>query len=88
MQTGMEAPEAPVSRMWPAPTRPTRTACSAVVTPLIESAANVAHARKPSLPPAARTTMAGTTTMPGTASMADWSPSPSVTAGGARSCGS
>ena len=53
-QTAMKAAEVPISRTCPEPTRPIRTAYSTVVTPLIASAANVAHDRKPSPPPARR----------------------------------
>ena len=87
-QTAMKAADVPISRTCPDPTRPTRTACSTVVTPLIASAANVAHERNASPPPAARTTMAGVSTMPATASMANWKPSPRASAAGGRSSGS
>ena len=69
--TAMKAADVPISSTWPAPTRPTRTAWSTVVTPLIASAANVAHDRKSSLPPAARTTIAGVSTIPATVSIAN-----------------
>ena len=87
-QTAMNAADVPISSTWPEPTRPTRTACSTVVTPLIARAAKVAHDRNPSLPPAARTTMAGVRTMPATVSIANWKPSPSASAGGGCSSGS
>ena len=48
---------APVIRMWPAPTRPTCAACSAVVTPAMTSAAKTAQPRYSSPSPAARTMM-------------------------------
>ena len=44
-ETAMKTPEVPMSRMCPAPIRPTRLACSTVVTPLTASAANTAHDR-------------------------------------------
>ena len=44
-QTAMNAPEVPISSGYPAPMRPTRTACMTVVTPLTRSAANTAHVR-------------------------------------------
>ena len=86
--TAMKAADVPISSTWPEPTRPTRTACSTVVTPLITSAANTAQDRKPALPPAARTTMAGVSTMPATLSMANWKPRPRASAGGGCSSGS
>ena len=86
--TAMKAADVPISSTWPEPTRPTRTACSAVVTPLMTSAANAAHDRKLSLPPAARTTMAGVSTIPATDSIANWKPRPRASAGGGRSSGS
>ena len=42
-QTAMNAPEVPMISTCPAPTRPTRTACSTVVIPLISNAANTPH---------------------------------------------
>ena len=86
--TAMKAAEVPISSTWPEPMRPTRTAWRIVVTPLIASAAKAAHDRKSSLPPAARTTMAGVSTMPATESIANWKPSPRASAGGGRSSGS
>ena len=44
-QTAMNAPEVPMSSTCPAPKRPTRTACSTVVTPLMATAANTAQER-------------------------------------------
>ena len=44
-QTAKNAPEAPMTRMCPAPMRQTRAAWMMVVMPLISSAANTAHAR-------------------------------------------
>ncbi len=44
-QTAKNAPEAPMTRMCPAPMRQTRAAGMMVVMPLISSAANTAHAR-------------------------------------------
>ena len=78
----------PISSTWPEPMRPTRTAWSTVVTPLMARAANAAHARKSSVPPAARTTMAGVSTMPATVSIANWKPRPRASAGGGCSSGS
>ena len=69
--TAMKAAEVPISSTWPDPMRPTRTAWSTVVMPLIASAANTAHVRKSSPVPAARTTMAGVSTMPATVSIAN-----------------
>ena len=45
MQTAMNAPEVPISRTYPAPIRPNRTACRMVVAPLIRTAANTADER-------------------------------------------
>ena len=45
MHTAMKAPEVPMIRMWPAPKRPTRTACRTVVDPLMISAAKIAQDR-------------------------------------------
>ena len=42
-QTAMKAPEVPMMRMWPAPNRPTRTACRIVLRPLMTSAAKTAQ---------------------------------------------
>ena len=70
-QTAMKAADVPIRSTWPEPMRPTRTAWSTVVTPLMARAANAAHDRKSSLPPAARTTMAGVNTMPATVSIAN-----------------
>ena len=39
-QTAMYAPDVPIISMCPAPTRPTLTACSTVMTPLTTRAAN------------------------------------------------
>ena len=86
-QTAMKAPEVPMRRTWPAPKRPTRTAWRMVVTPLTATAANTAHDRKPSLPPAARITMAGVNTIPAMQRMASWRPSPKASAGGGFSSG-
>ena len=44
-QTAMKAPEVPMSSGYPAPMRPTRTACMIVVIPLTRSAAKTAHVR-------------------------------------------
>ena len=44
-ETAMKWGPAPVMRMWPAPTRPMRAACRAVVTPPMTSAAETAHVR-------------------------------------------
>ena len=66
MLTAMNAPEVPMSRMKPAPIRHRRTACRIVVTPLTKMAANTAQARYSSLPPAARTMIAGVITIPAT----------------------
>ena len=44
-QTAMKAPEVPMRRTYPAPMRPTRTACNTVVSPLTASAAKIAHDR-------------------------------------------
>ena len=86
-QTAIKAPEVPMRRTWPAPKRPTRTACSTVVTPLTATAANTAHERKASLPPAARITMAGVNTTPAMQRMASCRPSPMVSASGGFSSG-
>ena len=43
--TAMNAPEVPMRRMYPAPTRPTRTAWSTVVSPLTARAAKTAQDR-------------------------------------------
>ena len=45
MQTAMKAPEVPMMSTCPAPMRPTRTACSTVVTPLISRAAKATQVR-------------------------------------------
>ena len=42
-QTAMKAPEVPMRSGYPAPTRPTRTACMTVVSPLTSNAAKTAH---------------------------------------------
>ena len=46
--TAMKAPDVPISRMYPAPKRPNRLACTIVVMPLTRSAAEAAHDRKSS----------------------------------------
>ena len=56
-QTAMKAPDVPMKSTCPAPIRPTRTAWRIVVKPLIRSAANTAHDRKPADCPAIWTTM-------------------------------
>ena len=43
--TAMNAPEVPMRRTYPAPMRPTRTACNTVVSPLTASAAKIAQDR-------------------------------------------
>ena len=43
--TAINAPEVPMSRGYPAPKRPTRTACNTVVSPLTASAVNTAQVR-------------------------------------------
>ena len=86
--TAMKAPEVPISSTYPAPIRPTRTACRIVLTPLTAAAANTAHVRYESLPPAARTTIAGVSTIPAMARMANWRPSPAASATGGLSLGS
>ena len=45
MPTPMNAAELPMTSTWPPPILPNRVAWSAVVTPLIATAANTAHAR-------------------------------------------
>lgn len=82
------ADDVPMTRMYPAPMRPTRRAWMAVVMPLIKRAVQTAHDRWASLPPARLTTMAGANTTPATEVMASWSPSPTVTGKGGRSSGS
>ena len=86
-QTAMNAPEVPIMSTYPAPTRPTRTACSTVVRPLTATAANTAQERYASSPPAARITMTGVSTMPAIARTASWSPSPKASAFGGLSSG-
>ena len=44
-QTAMKAPEVPMRSGYPAPIRPTRTACMIVVSPLTRSAAKTAQVR-------------------------------------------
>ena len=44
-QTAMKAPEVPMRRTYPAPMRPTRTACNTVVSPLTASAAKTVQDR-------------------------------------------
>ena len=48
---------------YPAPMRPTRTACRMVLMPLTAAAAKTAQVRYESEPSAARTTIAGVSTM-------------------------
>ena len=79
-QTAMNAPEVPIMSTYPAPTRPTRTAWSTVVTPLTATAANTAQDRNTSSPPAARITMTGVNTTPAMVRTASWSPSPKASA--------
>ena len=54
-----KALELPMTSMWPPPIRPKRTACSAVVRPLIATAANTAQATRDSEAPAIRITAVG-----------------------------
>ena len=86
-QTAIKAPEVPISRTYPAPNRPNRTAWISVVVPLTSIAANTAHDRKASLPPAARITIAGVRTMPATQSTTSCSPSPKASGTGGVSSG-
>ena len=69
----MNAPDVPIRRMYPAPNRPTRLACTIVEMPLTRRAAQDAHDRKSSLPPAVRTTIAMVRTMPARVSTQYWS---------------
>ena len=87
-ETAMNAPEVPMSSGYPAPTRPSRTDCITVVTPLTASAAKTAQVRNASLSPAARTMMAGVSTMPPMMSAAYWKPRPSERVWVRRSSGS
>ena len=45
MHTAKNAPDVPMIRICPEPMRPNRTACTRVVSPLMNSAAKAAHAR-------------------------------------------
>ena len=74
--TAMNAPEVPISRMYPAPMWPNRRACTMVVVPLTRRAANAAHVSNGSPSPAARITMAGVSTMPAMVSTAYCRPRP------------
>ena len=88
MHTAMNAPDVPISRTYPAPIRPKRTAWLRVLTPLIATDAKTAQDTNDSGPPAARITIAGVRTMPATQSTASWNPRPSERSGGGLSPGS
>ncbi len=86
-QIAMNAPEVPMTSTYPAPIRPTRTACKIVLTPLTATAANTAQDRKDSLPPAARTMIAGVSTIPDMQRIASCRPRPHASAAGGASSG-
>ena len=64
VQMPMKATAGPVIRAYPAPMRPTRSACNIVQAPLTTTVANTAQARYASAPPAARITIVGMKTSP------------------------
>ena len=68
--------------------RPMRRAWIAVVIPLTSSAAQTAHDRYASLPPAVVIMRVGASTTLATEISAYWSPSPTVIGSGGRSSGS
>ena len=85
--TARKALVLPMTRMYPAPMRPTLRAWIAVVRPLIRSAANTAHERYAALPPASVIMIIGVSTMLAMQSMAYCTPSPTVIGSGGRSSG-
>ena len=87
-QTAMNAPDVPMIRTCPAPTRPTRTAWTMVVTPLTSIAAKTAQDRYESDCSAIRATMTTVSTTEGTVTMAACAPTPAATSRGGRSSAS
>ena len=85
--TEMNAPDVPIMRTWPAPRRPSRTACSIVVSPLISSAPKTDQATHDSAAPAARAMMSGVMAIPPTVRTAAWTPRPAAIHSGGRSSG-
>ena len=88
MQTAKKAPVVPMMRMCPEPIRPTRTACSTVVRPLMNSAAKASQARYPPEATTARITIRTPITIGANVTTASCTPSPTVTAPGGTSSGS
>ena len=84
----MAALAGPVISRYPAPTRPRRKACRAVITPDTTSETNTAHRSTVSGEPAERNTVIGISMMPDSERIANCSPRPVVKRSGGRSSGS
>ena len=87
-QTPMKAPAGPMKSRYPAPTRPSRTACRAVLMPLTATAPNTAQDRYASVPPPARMTMVGMKMMLVMPRTTSCRPQPRDRSGGGFSSGS
>ena len=76
MHAGTKAADVPMTMTCPAPTRPTRTACSIVVRPQIVTEASTAQDAYASVAPAARITTVGINMTAAMLSMPSCSPIP------------
>ena len=87
-ETPMKATGGPIASTYPAPTRPSLAACSAVQAPLAVMAQKTAQDRYASVPPAARIAIVGMRTVPVRLSTTSCRPQPTATDAGGLSSGS